>query len=108
MRKLGASLVAQTVKNPPAMWETWVQSLGQEYPLEEEMETHCSIFFLEKPHKQRSLVGYSPWAGKESDRSEHAHTHALYPLSLGLSRIYWFVHTIILLDHLYIPLLSSL
>ena len=31
----GASLVAQTVKNPPAMWENWVQSLGWEDPLEE-------------------------------------------------------------------------
>ena len=35
-----ASLVAQTVKNPPAMQETWVQSLGQEDPLEKEMATH--------------------------------------------------------------------
>ena len=31
-----ASLVAQLVKNPPAMWETWVQSLGWEDPLEKE------------------------------------------------------------------------
>ena len=38
-----ASLVAQTVKNPPAMWETWVQSLGWEDPLEESMATHSSI-----------------------------------------------------------------
>ena len=38
-----ASLVAQTVKNPPAMWETWVQSLGGEGPLEEGMATHASI-----------------------------------------------------------------
>ena len=38
-----ASLVAQTVKNPPAMWETWVPSLGWEDPLEEGMATHCSI-----------------------------------------------------------------
>ena len=38
-----ASLVAQTVKNPSAMWETWVQSLGQEDPLEEGMATHSSI-----------------------------------------------------------------
>ena len=37
------SLVAQLVKNPPAMWETWVQSLGWEYPLEEGMATHSSI-----------------------------------------------------------------
>ena len=38
-----ASLVAQTVKNPPAMEETWVQSLGCEDPLEEGMATHSSI-----------------------------------------------------------------
>ena len=37
-----ASLVAQLVKNPPAMQETWVQSLGQEDPLEKEMATHSS------------------------------------------------------------------
>ena len=38
-----ASLVAQTVKNLPAMQETWVWSLGQEDPLEEEMATCSSI-----------------------------------------------------------------
>ena len=38
-----ASLVAQTVKNPPTMQETWVQSLGWEDPLEEGMATHSSI-----------------------------------------------------------------
>jgi len=35
--------VAQTVKNPPAMCETWVRSLGWEDPLEEGMITHSSI-----------------------------------------------------------------
>ena len=40
---LGASLVAQTVKNQPAMWETWVQSLGWEDPLEEGMANYSSI-----------------------------------------------------------------
>ena len=39
-----ASLVAQTVKNPPAMQEMWVQSLGPEDPLEKEMATHSSVF----------------------------------------------------------------
>ena len=39
----GASLVAQIVKNPPALQETWVQSLGQEDPLEKRMATHSSI-----------------------------------------------------------------
>ena len=38
-----ASLVAQTVKNPPAIWETWVQPLGWEDPLEKGMATHSSI-----------------------------------------------------------------
>ena len=38
-----ASLVAQIVKNLPAIQETWVQSLGQEDPLEEGMATHSSI-----------------------------------------------------------------
>ena len=37
-----ASPVAQTVKNPPAMQETWVQSLDQEDPLEKGMATHSS------------------------------------------------------------------
>ena len=35
--------VAQVVRNPPAMQETWIQSLGQEDPLEKEMATHSSI-----------------------------------------------------------------
>ena len=38
-----ASLVAQLVKNPPAMWETWVRSLGWEDPLENGTATHSSI-----------------------------------------------------------------
>ena len=39
----GASLVAQTVKNLSAVQETWVQSLGQEDPLQKGMSTHSSI-----------------------------------------------------------------
>ena len=38
-----ASLVAQQVKNPPAMWETWVQSLGWKDPLGKGTATHSSI-----------------------------------------------------------------
>ena len=45
----GASLVAQTVKNPPAMQKTWVPSLGWEAPLEKEMATHFSILAWEIP-----------------------------------------------------------
>ena len=38
-----AGFLAQMVKNPPAMWETWVQSLGWEDPMEEGMAAHSSI-----------------------------------------------------------------
>ena len=48
-----ASLVAQTVKNLPAMQETWVQSLDREDPLEEEMATHSSIFAWEIPRTEK-------------------------------------------------------
>ena len=44
-----ASLVAQTVKNPPTMWETWVQSLGWEDPMEESMVTQASILVWRIP-----------------------------------------------------------
>ena len=40
---LTTSLVAQPVKNPPAMWENWFQSLGWEDPMEEGLATHPSI-----------------------------------------------------------------
>ena len=43
IRKDQASLVAQLINNPPAMWETWVQSLGWEDPLEKGKATHFSI-----------------------------------------------------------------
>ena len=47
--ELKASLVAQMVKRLPAMWETWVRSLGQEDPLEKEMATHSSTFAWQIP-----------------------------------------------------------
>ena len=46
---------------------TWVQSLGQEDPLEKEMATHFGIL-PGKSHGQRGLAGYSPGGCKESDR----------------------------------------
>ena len=47
-----ASLVAQTVKNLPAMLETQVRSLGQEDPLEKGMATHSSIFAWRIPWRE--------------------------------------------------------
>ena len=44
--------MAQTVKNPPATRETWVQSLGWEDPLEKELATHSSILVLEIPRTE--------------------------------------------------------
>ena len=49
--------------------ETWVESLGQENPPEEEMITHSSIL-PEKFHGKRNLAGYSPWGHKELDTTE--------------------------------------
>ena len=70
--------MVQWVKNPPAMQETletWVQSLGQEDPLEKEMTTHSSILAWKKPsYGQRRLVGYSPRGRKESDTTECLNT----------------------------------
>ena len=43
------SLVAQTVKRPSTMWETWVQSLGWEDPLEKEMAIHSSTLAWKTP-----------------------------------------------------------
>ena len=61
------SLVALMVKNPPAMWENWIQSLSWEDAKEEGMATHSQCSCLENPHEQRSLAGYSPQGHKESD-----------------------------------------
>ena len=64
-----ASLVAQTVKNLPAVQETQVQSVGSEDPLEKGMATTL-VFLPGQFHEQRSLVGYSPWSCKESDTTK--------------------------------------
>ena len=58
-----ASLVAQLVKNLPAMWETWVQSLGWEDTLEKE-RLPTLVFW------PREFHGHSPWGHKESDMTE--------------------------------------
>ena len=63
-----ASLVAQAVKNLPAMWETWVQSLGWKDP-------PTPVFWPGEFHGQRSLEGYSPWRHKELDTTERLSLH---------------------------------
>ena len=48
----------------------WVQSLGQEDPPEEGNDNPLQYSGLGKSHGQRSLAGYTPWGGKESDTTE--------------------------------------
>ena len=62
-----ASLIAQSVKNLPAVQETGVRFLGWEDPLEKEMAAHSSILPGES-HRQRSLAGYSPWSRRSWTR----------------------------------------
>ena len=65
--------MAQTEKNLPVMWETWVRSLGWEDPLEEGMAIHSSILAW-RSQEQRSLGGYSPWCRDKSDMTEQLRT----------------------------------
>ena len=74
-----ASLVAQLVKNPPAIWETWVLSLGREDCLEKGKATHSLIFW---PGEFHGL--YSPWGCKELDITERS--------SLSLFHIYIYIY----------------
>ena len=66
--------MAQTVKNLPAMRETWVQSLGWEDPLEEVMATRSSIPAWRIPMDRGAWGGYSPWGHRESDMTEQLST----------------------------------
>ena len=68
-----ASLVAQLVKNPPAMRETWVRSLSWEDPLEKGKATYSRILENRRigefwPGEFHGL--YSPWGRKELDTTE--------------------------------------
>ena len=63
------SLVVQTVKNPPAMQEIRVQSLGRKDPLEESVATHSNILAWRIPWTEEP-GGYGPWGCKELDTTE--------------------------------------
>ena len=72
--------MAQRLKNPPAVQETRIRSLGQEDPLVEEMTT-APVFLPEKSHGQRKLAGCSPKGHKESDTTEHNTNNILLHIS---------------------------
>ena len=65
-----ASLVAQMVKNLPAMQETQVRSLGWEDPLEKGMATHSSILTWRILWTEETGKAYSPWGCKETDMTK--------------------------------------
>ena len=73
------SFVAQLVKNPPAMWETWVQSLDWEDPLEKGKATHSSI-----------LAWRIPWihgVSESQTRLSHFHFHSPFTKSIFLRNV---------------------
>ena len=82
-----ASLVAQQVKEPPAMQEIqeiWVLSLGAWQP--------TSVLLPGKSHGQRSLLGYSPWGREESDApeaTEHSHGTRMTDVLASASPVIW-------------------
>ena len=87
-----ASRVAQTIKNLPAVQETWVGSLGQEFHPDQEWQEFSipwrrewqpiPVFLPEKSHGQRSLVGYSPWCPKKSCGTEQL-AHKQWQIALS-------------------------
>ena len=82
-----ASLVDQLVKNPPARQKTCVQSPGWEDPQEKGKSTHSSVLVWRIP------VLLSPWACKESDRTERLSV-SLSNLSIYLGLSYSFIYLI--------------
>ena len=78
--------MAQMIKNPPIMWETWVRFLDWEDPLEEGMATHSSILAWRIPWTEEP-GGLQSMQSKESDTNERLRTadikilpRKLYPL----------------------------
>ena len=83
--KIGDSLVAQLVKDPPAIRENLVQFLGWEDPLEKGYSTHSSILGLpwwlswSRIRLQCGIPGFNPWVGKIPWRREQLPTPVFWP-----------------------------
>ena len=72
--------MARRLKRLPAMWETWVRSLGWEDPLEKEMATHSRILAWRIPWMEE-LGGLQSTGHKESDTTERLHFRLLVLVS---------------------------
>ena len=82
-----ASLMAQMVKNLPAMPETWVQSLGWKFPWRKAWQP-TPVFMPGESPGQRSLVCYSLWGCKELDRTEQLIIHPHCDDHYNINRFY--------------------
>ena len=74
IRQISSLLVAQTVKNLPAMWETQVWSWVRKIPWRREW-LPTPVSGLENSMNRGTWQGYSPWGHKELDTTTHTHTH---------------------------------
>ena len=100
------------VRNLPAMWETWVRSLGREDPLEKELATHSSVLAWRIPWTEEPG---GPWGGRESDTTErlpdetamwgggerasrHALSCVLREVTLALVLLFFFYSLLAVLD----------
>ena len=106
---LWASLVAQTVKSLPTMWETRVWSLDWEDPLEKEMATHSSIHAWKIPWTEKS--GGLQSVELQRVRHDchlgftHTHTHITHHLALGYYRktdLGWYFFVVVVVELKYI------
>ena len=96
--------MAQRLKRLPAMWETWVRSLGREDPLEKEMATHSSILAWRIPWTE-DLAGLQSTGRKESDTTEQLHFHFYHEWMLNFIKycyasveiIMWFLSFLLLM-----------
>ena len=75
----GASLVAQMVKNLPAMLKTWIRSLGLEDPLEEGMATHSSILVWRIPRTEEPGGATVHGVAKESHMTQRLNNNHTEP-----------------------------
>ena len=81
------NMLAQTVKNPPAMQKIQVWSLGLEDPLEKGTATHARILAW-RIHGQRSLLGYRVWCYREPDTTWGL-TYTCHTEYLPIHKINW-------------------
>ena len=85
------------VKGLPEIWKTWVQSLGQEDPWRRKQQPTPELL-PRKFHGWRSLVGYSPWACKESDTTEQLHFTIEVLIVLNVFSVNLYVLQVLLLS----------